>query len=116
MYEVPEAQEPCHLIELLVSGRGFDLNEVTQEQEGVWRDNWQSPWDEKLLDGPGTAVVAESWEFDPPGLLPDEGGRVVFFFHDLDPTRPLTTGVGTVELPPIAERPARLASVEYEQP
>jgi len=107
---------PQYLIELRVNGPGFDLNDVTQEQEGVWRDDWQSPWDEKLLGSDGGTVVAEAHEFDVPGVVPGDTARVAFFFHHLDLNRPLKTGFGDVELPPETPRPARLASVEYEQP
>lgn len=94
MHPVPEAPEPCHLIELRVTGPDFDVGEVTQAENGVPRESWQAPWDEQFLD-------------------PD---RVVFFFHHLDPSRPLSTPSGAVDLPPESPRPSHLEGLEYEQP
>jgi hypothetical protein len=116
VHPVPEAPVPCHLIELRVCGEGFDLNDVTQEQEGVWRDDWQSPWDEKLLDWAGETVLVEADDFKDPGIVPGDEGRVVFFFHHLDTARPLKTGWADVHLPPATPRPDRMASIQYEQP
>src|SRR5437868_9865811 len=70
-----EADEPVHLIELLVEGdlEDFDMDKVTQEVAGQPMRNWQAPYNERLLE--------ES-----------EGkARHAFFFHFLDLNNPLLT-------------------------
>jgi hypothetical protein len=49
VYPVPEALEPCHLIELRVTGPGFDLNDVT-EAEKRWRDEHGQEAFEQLME------------------------------------------------------------------
>ena len=73
-----KADEPVHSIELVVEGsvEDFDFGEVTQEVAGESRDNWQVPYDERLLER-------------------SEGRlRYSFFFHYLDLQKTLTTPIG----------------------
>ena len=105
-----EADEPCHLVELIVreSDRRFDVGAFTQEIPDEPRDDWQVPWDELFLDADGNSTVADhSWSGDL---------RIVFFFHYLDQRRPLITPFGDYSLPDETPRPARLAFLEYEPP
>jgi len=105
-----EADEPCHLIELIVreSTSQFEIGAITQEVPGEPQDNWQVPWDEVVLDADGESTVADhSWY----GNL-----RIAFFFHYLDQGRPLITPFGNVSLPDETPRPARLAFLDYEPP
>jgi len=46
------ADEPVHLIEMLIEGDvdTFDMGTVTQEAEGQPKMNWQVPYDERLLE------------------------------------------------------------------
>ena len=54
---------------------------------------------------------------DPGPLAPIDGdARIVFFFHYLDPGRPLLTPAGRVPLPRATPRPRRLAAIAYEEP
>jgi hypothetical protein len=95
-----EADEPVHLIELLVEGDvdGFDIGEVTQETVGQPKMNWQVPYDDRLRE--------ES-----------EGkSRYVFFFHYLDLMAPLLTPAGSLPLPRPTKIPAHLRDIEYESP
>jgi hypothetical protein len=95
-----EADEPVHLIELLVEGDtdGFDIGEVTQETPGQPKSNWQVPYAERVLE--------ES-----------EGRtRFAFFFHYLDFERPLLTPAGPLSVPPASNVPAHLKDIEYESP
>src|SRR6516225_774234 len=73
-----EAEEPVHLIELLVEGDvgEFDIGEVTQEIKGKPKSEWQVAYDERLI---------EEWE---------EKTRYAFFFHYLDLKKPLLTSSG----------------------
>ncbi len=96
-----ETKEPVHLIEVTVEGStadAFDIGEVTQEIAGQPRMNWQAPWDEQM--------ISEK----------DGKARIVFFFHCLDLTKPLTTPAGLLALPPPKKIPQRLKSMVYESP
>lgn len=108
-----DATEPCHLIEcwLRDATEDFDFGEITQEIPGQSEDNWQVPWNEYRLNADGTAgELLESSE----RLNGDV--RVAFFFHYLEPDRPLRTPVGDLPLPTPTECPERLGFIEYEPP
>ncbi len=95
-----QAPEPCHLIEMLLTGwdvRTF-VNGVTQPDPSTAQDNWQVPWDERVLSSEdGTAIVA-------------------FFFHYLDVNAPLITPAGALTIPATEELPERLLLLRYESP
>jgi hypothetical protein len=95
-----EAEEPVHLIELLVEGDvgEFDIGEVTQEIKGKPKSEWQVAYDERLI---------EEWE---------EKTRYAFFFHYLDLMKPLLTSSGHLPLPEPTELPEHLQDIEYESP
>jgi hypothetical protein len=95
-----EADEPVHLIELLVEGDTdeFDIGEVTQETPGQPKSNWQVPYDERVLE--------ESEQLT----------RFAFFFHFLDFERPLLTPAGSLSVPPASKIPVHLKDIEYESP
>jgi hypothetical protein len=105
-----EADEPCHLVELVVhdSDGQFDIGSFTQEIADEPQDNWQMPWDEVVLDSDGGSVVS--------GDSPSGDVRIAFFFHYLDKNRPLVTPFGDVDLPGETPRPDRLAFLDYEPP
>ena len=95
-----EASEPCHLIEMRVSGwepESF-VEGITQADPNHTQDNWQAPWDE--------------------GVLAVEGGTatLAFFFHCLDLSVPLTTPAGNIRLPAPKEMPKRLSAIRYDSP
>jgi hypothetical protein len=95
-----EADEPVHLIEMLVAGDvdDFDIGEVTQEVVGQERLNWQAPYDERLHAA-------------------SEGqARYVFFFHFLDLDRPLLSSFGALSLPTPTPTPTHLKNIMYEPP
>ena len=83
-----EAGEPCYLIEVELDrpDRDYDWGEVTQEEPGTPRDDWQAPYDERPLN--------------------DTGVRWAFFFHYLDCGRPLLAPNGPVALPAPSPLPA----------
>lgn len=95
-----EADEPVHLIELLVAGDAddFEIGEVTQEVAGQPKSNWQAPYDERVLE-----------ESD--GII-----RYAFFFHYLDFLKPLLTPSGSLPLPGPTKAPAHLPNILYESP
>ena len=95
-----EADEPVHLVELLVDGDAddFDIGEVTQEVAGQPKSNWQAPYDERVLDESDGKI------------------RYAFFFHYLDFEKPLLTPAGSVAIPKPTKQPAHLKDIEYESP
>ena len=95
-----EADEPVHLVELLVEGDAdaFDVGEVTQEVAGQPKSNWQAPYDERVLEESDGKI------------------RYAFFFHYLDLKQPLITPAGSVPIPKASKQPAHLKDIEYESP
>ena len=92
-----EAADPCYLVEAELSdGEDFDWGQVTQEDATQPRDNWQVPYDERPLDA-------------------DERGWA-FFFHYLDPSKPLLTPAGAIQVPAPTPRPTHLKDIEYMEP
>ncbi len=73
-----------------------DWSALTQPIPGQPRRNWQSPYGVSPLD--------------------ERGGRWTFFFHYLDPSRPLQTPLGNRALPEVSPTPKRLRSIVYEVP
>ena len=116
VYDV-EAPEPCHLVEVLLTGceGRFDVGDFIQPDNGP-RSGWQAAYAEKLLSSGGDALTWDLW--DGPGGEDMWRGdvRLVFFLHYLDSARPLSTPFGEVEMPAPSARPARLARIEYEEP
>ena len=94
------ADEPVHLIELLVEGvtEKFDIGEVTQQVPDQPRSNWQSPYDARVLQASNDKI------------------RYAFFFHYLDLGQPLLTPIGPLPLPPPTNKPKYLDDIEYESP
>jgi hypothetical protein len=95
-----EADEPVHLIELLVEGNAdaFDIGEVTQEVAEQPKSNWQAPYDERVLEESDGKI------------------RYAFFFHELDHLKPLLTPLGSLPLPEPTKAPAHLQEIVYESP
>ena len=95
-----EADEPVHLIELLIEDNvgDFDIREVTQEVTDQPKSTWQVPYDERILE--------ES----------KQKARYAFFFHYLDSKKPLLTPLGPLLLPKPTKILAHLRDIEYESP
>ena len=113
-----EADEPCHLVEIMVIGSlGFDPGEFVQELDDEDDDAWPSAWGECVLDVAGESVQADAEDLatDRAELLLGEV-RMAFFIHNLDLTAPLLTPFGEVALPPATPLPPRLQAVPYEAP
>jgi hypothetical protein len=110
------ADEPCHLVELLVRGLNGELpvGDFTQEVEGQPRSNWQVPYDERVLNDAGTAQVGDQF----PSSIEGDGKdlRFAFFFHYLDFSKPLLSPAGPLGLPAETARPSRLRFFKYESP
>ncbi len=113
-----EADESVHLVEILVrnsEGR-FDLSEFTQEVNGQPKQNWQVPWDERILDSIGEKVIADSFSVKKKPELWNGIVRLTFFFHYLDFFKPLITPFGLVPLINQKSKPDRLSEIEYKSP
>jgi hypothetical protein len=94
------ADEPVHLIELLVEGDfdEFDIGEITQEIPDQPRMNWQAAYDERVLEKSKDKV------------------RYAFFFHYLRLDKPLQTSSGPLALPRPTKMPTHLQDIQYEAP
>lgn len=112
------APEPCHLIELRITGvtAPFDIGAITQPRAGVRRSLWQVPWLEVLLDAEGKTILARHSDISKhPELLQGEV-RLAFFLHYVDLQQPLQTPFGDVVLTAPSKKPRRLRSIRYEAP
>lgn len=113
-----ESHETVHLVEILVNNsKGvFDLSEFTQEISDQQKENWQVPWDEKILDIQGEKILADYFSVKEKPELWMGNVRIAFFFHYLDFSKPLITPFGLVTLSNESLIPNRLAEIEYESP
>ena len=113
-----EAEELCHLIELIVheSKGPFDTGLFCQEDPNLERADWQVAYDEKVLDWAGTGILADGFDLTPDSEIWSGDVRLCFFLHYVDLSKPLETPFGAVELPEPTPRPARLDQVEYWPP
>jgi hypothetical protein len=96
--EVREHFANLYLLEIKVEPPDADVNwyAITQPIEGQPEANRQVPYDERRLNEPG--------------------GHWVFFFHFLDPSRPLQTQLGDRKLPAATPIPLHLQEILYEVP
>ena len=120
VYEVPDHPDAV-LVEALIDRQpsAIDVASFTQADPNADRSNWQVPYDERYLNADGTGEISQRWAtgWSPlPGVAEPATTRLVFFFHFLDPTRPLLTPDGEVPLPAANAMPPRLEFVEYESP
>ena len=104
-----------HLIEILFhdSPSNIDVGQITQEIEGQPQENWQSPWDEKYLNENGEEIVGDYFD------VPNDGAttRLLFFFHNLNFSKPLLTPGGQLALTQPTSIPFRLRDkIKYESP
>jgi hypothetical protein len=93
-----KAREPVHLVELeaQLQDMPIDWPSITQVVEGRDQSYWQVPYDERKV--------------------PKLNWRWCFFFHYLDPSRPLSSKHGDLALPRETPVPEHLRFVEYEEP
>src|SRR4051794_1187466 len=90
------ADEPVHLIDLVVEGDAgdFDVGEVAQEVAGQPKSNWQAPYDDRVLEKSGGTI------------------HYAFFFNHLDFEKPLITPAGSLSVPKPTKQPAHLKEIE----
>jgi hypothetical protein len=115
VYPVPEAEEPCHLIDVVVRDASgpIALSDFTQEIPGQPRENWQVPYDDRILDDTGR-LLADTFEAERKPDLWTGDVRLIFFFHYLDVDKPLLTPFGPATVPQPTERPEPLRIIQYE--
>jgi hypothetical protein len=117
VYAVPEAPEPCHLVEVVVrDSPGFDPAEFVQPDPDQPKENWQTAYDERALNENGDRTLTEAFELSGRPELLEGDVRLTFFMHYLDLARPLLTPFGPVDLAAPTMRPERLRVIEYEEP
>jgi len=105
LHRVPDSDEPCWLIEILVRGLTgpFD-DDITQELTEPQEWTKQGPYHLMRLNADGTDWI--------PWNVPwTASERLCFFFHFLDVNRPLTGCYGSIMLPKETAMPERLARV-----
>lgn len=117
VYAVP-GEPGVHLVELLVSGSDgiFDVSLFTQELSDQPESNWQVAYDEHLLDGSGGSIIDDAFSDRSNTSLWTGSVRLVFFFHDMDFSKPLKTPFGEIEVPGETPIPERLSAIKYEPP
>jgi hypothetical protein len=103
------ADEPCHLIEVQVDGGDVAdaIYSITQEHPDRPPNQWQVAWAEHYLSADGT---------NPGPFDSVDSGRVAFFFHYLELSRPLSSAAGPLSLPSESPRPKRLRFIRYFAP
>jgi hypothetical protein len=112
-----EADEPCFLIEMVVSNvsKVIDLGKITQELEDQQKENWQVPYLEHIIDEKGDKILADDFKFSDPEYWKDSV-RIAFFFHYLNIDKPLLSPYGNITLPEVTSLPGRLKIIKYEAP
>lgn len=114
IYKVDNSQD-VHLVEITFdkSPDKVDVGQITQEIKGQPQGNWQSPWDEKYLDDKGEKIIGDYFNIPKGG----DKTRLLFFFHDIDFSRPLLTQEGALPLTNPTSLPERLKDkLTYERP
>jgi hypothetical protein len=120
VHPVPEAPDPCHLIDLSIEtrldreGRDlFDATSITQAGAGLPGTDWQTADDVYLVE----RVGGSGRLLDPSELASLRVPlRIAFFFHFLRLDRPLLTASGPVWLPRPTPRPDYLRFIVYPLP
>ncbi|WP_289056196.1 hypothetical protein [Carboxylicivirga marina] len=112
IYTIPNHND-VKLIEIVIDEHiaDFDPGQITQEQKGQDKLNWQTAYDEKYLNEEGNEIIGD--DFDKPNGL--TRFRVVFFFHYLDFNKSLISQYGLIKLKQEIDLPDRLSKIiEYE--
>ncbi|MBN2394939.1 MAG: hypothetical protein JXC36_00565 [Candidatus Atribacteria bacterium] len=112
VYTIPN-HDDVKLIELVIEENlnDFDPIQITQEQKGLDKMDWQTAYDEQYLNAEGNEIIGD--DFDRPNGL--TRFRLVFFFHYLDFNKPLLSQYGLIKLKQVTDMPVRLSKIiEYE--
>ncbi|WP_343303041.1 hypothetical protein AAHN97_15915 [Chitinophaga niabensis] len=115
IYRVAE-QPYAYPIELIIKAKPADISvhEFVQRKEGVPRDDWQVPWDEKYLNNEGDTVTGD-WLNKPKDVT--DTTRLTFFLHFVNFKQPLSTPFGDIGLMLPTAMPERLSAIiQYEEP
>ncbi|MFD2169758.1 hypothetical protein [Tumebacillus lipolyticus] len=115
VYEV-ETTVDVVLVEVIADARFSDIQmeQFTQKDETQPRMNWQTAYDEQVLDRTGHEVIGDFFTKPSEDSSPS---RIVFFFHELDWNKLLITPFGALTLPESpSEMPARLRGIIVYHP
>jgi hypothetical protein len=82
----------------------FEMGDFTQQMPGPPQRSGQVPYDEALLSADGAEVVARKINCTR-GLL---DGRIAFYFHYYDPSKPMLRTYGEFSSPNVEIIPQRL--------
>ena len=111
----PENAENAVIVEMIIKRplREFDIGEITQADDSLPRNCWQSVYDEVFLNEAGTEIIDEKEILN----AGHETVRFVFFFHFLDLDKPLHTPFGDIPLKKPTQMPKRLkGKIAYWEP
>lgn len=106
---------PLVIFDVSVSGLDdqFEVAHFTQEMEGAPQDAWQVAYDEASLSLDGSSVIER--DLGCADGIP--AGRIAFYFHYYDQSRPMKWTYGTFQCPPVKAAPERLLELlPYEPP
>ena len=115
LYSVGENPDVT-LVELIINKKAdeFNVGEFTQEVDHQPRLNWQAPFAERYLSLDGETIIGD--DIDLPEFLTDTT-RLTFFFYFLDPSKPLITPFGQLQLTQKQEQPKRIKGlIKFEDP
>ncbi len=89
---------PLVLMEVSAHGvdHRFDVGHFTQEMEGAQEESWQVADAEGLLSPFGLKVI-----YREQGCADGIGGRIAFYFHYYDPSKPMRWTYGQFSCPPV---------------
>jgi len=115
LYSVDENPDVT-LVELMISRKAdeIQIGEFTQEIQNEPPLNWQAPFAEKYLSLDGEKIIGD--DFDLPEILTDTT-RLTFFIYFLDPSKPLLTPFGPLQLTQKQVQPKRIKDlIMFEDP
>ncbi len=106
VYQFIESCVPLAIFEVTLANLDtrFQMSEFTQPMPGTPPKNWQVAYDEALLSKNGMQVLARNSGCTN-GLL---AGRVAFYFHYYDPSKPMMWTYGDFSSPGVQIVPKRL--------
>lgn len=91
----------------------FRISDFTQEMPATPRRHWQTAYDEAVLTPDGLQMLSRS-----PGCMRGlRNGRIAFYFHYFDPSRPVKWTYGEFSPPHVILVPTRIwALLPYSAP
>jgi len=104
-----------HIIEFeaIEEIKDFEISQITQMLNEQKRMNWQTPYDEKYFDQ--SNQILGDWVNEPESIK--KGEKIVFFFDELNLSKPIRTQFGDYEISEIKKTPNWVTeTMKYEKP